>query len=140
MKTMSDYHSLYLKCDALFLADVFVKFRNSALKSHGLSPSHYLSARALSRDAMLIFAKVSLAYFRCWYVFVLWERYERWSFIRIMSERYSKTNNKYLKSYDPKQDSKHICLNANNLYAYAISKSFPMGWFKWIDPKEVWRK
>ena len=40
-----------------------------------------------------------------------------------ISNRYNKTNNKYLKFYDTKQKSKHIiCLDANNLYGYAMSK------------------
>ena len=34
MKTMKDYHSLYLKCDILLLADVFEKFRNNSLKNY----------------------------------------------------------------------------------------------------------
>ena len=54
-----------------------------------------------------------------------------------ISNRYSKTNNKYLHFYDPKQESKHIiCLEANNLYGYAMSKFLPTSVFKWIDPKE----
>ena len=44
MKTMKDYHDLYLKCDFLLLADVFEKFRNNSLKNYGLCQSHYLSA------------------------------------------------------------------------------------------------
>ena len=48
MKTMKDYHGLYLKCDVLLLADVFEKFRNNNLKNYGLRLSHYLSATALS--------------------------------------------------------------------------------------------
>ena len=35
MKTMKDYHDLYLKCDILLLADVFEKFRNNSLKNYG---------------------------------------------------------------------------------------------------------
>ena len=50
MKTMKDYHDLYLKCDVLLLADVFKKFRNNSLKNNGLSSSHYLSALGLHWD------------------------------------------------------------------------------------------
>ena len=32
MKTMKDYHNLFLKCEVLLLADVFEKFRNESLK------------------------------------------------------------------------------------------------------------
>ena len=54
-----------------------------------------------------------------------------------ISIRYSKANKKYLKSYDPKQESKLIIfLNANNLYGFAMSKFLPTNSFKWIDPKE----
>ena len=30
MKTLKDYHDLYLKCGALLLADVFEKFRKDS--------------------------------------------------------------------------------------------------------------
>ena len=51
--------------------------------------------------------------------------------------RYSKADNKYLKSYDPTQESKHIIqLDAKNLYGYAMSKFLPTSGFKWIRPQE----
>ena len=53
-----------------------------------------------------------------------------------ISNRYSKTINKYLKSCDPKQESKHIYLKVNNLHGYAISKFLPISGFIWIDHKE----
>ena len=53
MKTMKDYHVLFLKCDILLLADVFEKFRNNTLKNYGFCPTHYLSASSLNWDAML---------------------------------------------------------------------------------------
>ena len=47
----------------------------------------------------------------------------------------SNANNKYLKTYDPKQESQHsIYLDANNLYGYGMSKFLPTSGFKWIDP------
>ena len=46
-------------------------------------------------------------------------------------------DNKYLKSYNPKQASKYIIyLDANNLYGYAISKFLLTSSCRWIDPKE----
>ena len=57
--------------------------------------------------------------------------------ISYISNRYSKANNRYLKYYDSKQESKHIIyLDANDLYGYAMSKFLPSSGFKWIDPKE----
>ena len=45
MKTMKDYHELYLKCEVLLLADVFEKYRNNIIKNYGLCTSHYLSLK-----------------------------------------------------------------------------------------------
>ena len=54
-----------------------------------------------------------------------------------ISNRYSKASNKSLKTYDPKQESKHITyFDTNNLYGYAMSKFLSTSRLKWIDPKE----
>ena len=54
-----------------------------------------------------------------------------------ISSSYNKANNKYLQSYDTKQESKHIIyLDLNNLYGYAMSKFLSTRRFKWIDPKK----
>ena len=60
MKTMKDYHDLYLKGDVLLLADVFEKFRHNSLKNYGLCPSYYLSAPALTWNAMLNMTEAQL--------------------------------------------------------------------------------
>ena len=58
--------------------------------------------------------------------------------VSYISKRYSKANKKYLKSYDPKQESKHIIhFDTNNLYGDAMSKFLLRGGFKWIDSKKV---
>ena len=59
--------------------------------------------------------------------------------ISCISNRYSKANNKYLKSYDTKQETKDIIyLDTNNLYSYAMSKFLPTNGLKWIYPKEFY--
>ena len=57
--------------------------------------------------------------------------------IPYISYRYRKATNKHLKSYDPKEESKHIIyLDVNHWYGYAMSKFLPTNGFKWIDPEE----
>ena len=56
--------------------------------------------------------------------------------VSYISNIYSKNNNKYLKYYDPKQDSKYIIYLDSNFYGYGMSKFLPESGFKWIDPKE----
>ena len=49
----------------------------------------------------------------------------------------SQANRKYLKSYDPKQESRHIIyLDANNLNEYAMPKFLSITEFKLNNPKD----
>ena len=51
--------------------------------------------------------------------------------ISYISNIYCKINNKYLKSYDPKQELKHIIyLGTNNVYGSAMSKFLQTSGFK----------
>ena len=97
MKTIKYYHDLYLKCDVSLLSDAFEKFRNNSLKIYGLCSSHYLSAPSLSWDAMLKMTKIE-------HDNIFFEKGTRGG-ISYISNRCSKANKKYLKYFDPKQES-----------------------------------
>ena len=56
--------------------------------------------------------------------------------ISYISNRYTKANKKYLKSYDPKQELKYIYLDVKNVYAYGMSNFFPTSRFKHTNAKE----
>ena len=120
MKMIKDYHDLYLKCGVLLLSDVFGHFRNNIFKNYGLCPSHYLSEAALSRHAMLNITKVQFKLIPDPDMYLFFEKSMRGG-VSCTSKRYSKTNNKYLKSYDPKQESKHIIFLDTILYTYIVS-------------------
>ena len=137
MKTVKDYHDFYLKCDVLLSADVFEKFRNNNIKNYTLLPSHYLSAPAISWDAILDMTKVILELISNPNMYIFFEKGMKGG-VSSISSRYSKVDNKCFKSYDPKKESKHVMyLDANNLCGYAMSKFFPPSGFKWIDLKEL---
>ena len=101
------------------------------------SRSYFLTAAALSWAAMLNMTKVKSELILNPDMCIFLEKGMRGG-VSYISNRYSKTNNKYFKSYDQKQESKHITyLDANNLYGYTMPKFLPANGFKLIDPKEL---
>ena len=60
IKTMGEYHDLYLKSDVLLLADVFENFRKTCLQYYKLDPCHYFTSPGLSWDAMLKMTNIKL--------------------------------------------------------------------------------
>lgn len=60
MKTMRDYHDLYLITDTLLLADVFEEFRKMCLENYKLDPVHSYTAPGLSWQAALRMTNVEL--------------------------------------------------------------------------------
>jgi hypothetical protein len=60
MKTMRDYHNLYLKTDVLHLADVMENLRKVCKTNYGLDPMWYYTAPGLAWDAALKLTEVEL--------------------------------------------------------------------------------
>ena len=90
------------------------KFRNNNLKNYGLYQNHYFSALALNWDAILNMTKDELELIPDPEMLLLFEKGMRGRVSHI-SNRFSKVNNKYFKSYDLKQESKYIIyLDASN--------------------------
>ena len=93
VKTMKYYHDLYLKCDVLWLANVFEKFRKNSWKNYGLCPSHYFNAPDLSWDAMLKMTKIELELIPDPGLYIFFEKGTRGR-ISFIFNRFSKANNK----------------------------------------------
>ena len=52
MRTLGDYHDLYLKTDVLLLADVFENFRETSLQYYEIDPCNVYSAQGLAWNSM----------------------------------------------------------------------------------------
>ena len=102
MNTMRDYHDLCLICDVLLLADVLEKFLHNSLKNYGLCPSQYFSVPPLSQDALLNITKEELELISDLGMYIFFEKCMRGRVSHI-SNRYRESNNRYLKSYGPRQ-------------------------------------
>ena len=131
-KSLRDYHDLYLKTDVLLLADVFENFRKTCLKHYKLDPAHYYTSPGLAWDACLKETGQELQLLNDYDMLMMIEKGIRGGITHI-SKRYAKANNKYMKSYNPDEESTFIqYLDANNLYGWAMSQSLPTHGFKWM--------
>ena len=101
MNTIGDYHDLYLKTDVLLSADVSEKFISTCLEYHRLDPCHYFSSPELIWDAMLKMTKIELELISDIDMYLFNEQGIRRG-ISYIAKRYSKANNKYMLSYDYK--------------------------------------
>ena len=132
-KNFGEYHDIYLKTDVLLLADVFEKFRTICIDIYKLDPAHYFTAPGLSWDALLKQSKVNLELLSDPDMILFIERGIRGG-ISMISNKHSQANNKYMNTYDFKQDSKYIMYyDANNLYGWAMSQYLPTSNFKWVE-------
>ena len=138
MKTFLDYHELYNETDVLLLADVFENFRDLCLKIYGLDPAHYFTAPGLAWDACLKLTKVELELLSDPDMLLMWERCIRGG-ISMISNRYGKANNKYMKrDFNINNLITFLMyLDANNLYGRAMSMKLPTHGFKWLTGGEI---
>ena len=143
MKTMKDYHDLYLMTDVLLLADVFEEFRNICLSHYKLNPAWYYTTPGLAWDACLKFSKVELELLHDQDMLLMIEK-GTFGGVSMISTRYGKANNKYMtqekdgRDYDPSKPSTYIqYLDANNLYGWAMSKPLPTHGFKWMSRSQI---
>ena len=60
IKSLGEYHDLYVQTDTLLLADVYEKFRDKFIEIYGLDPSYFLSAPGLAWQACLKKTEVKL--------------------------------------------------------------------------------
>ena len=137
LKSMGEYHDLYLKSDMLLLTDVFENFRKTCLQYYKLDPCHYFACPGLSWDAMLKMTDIKLELMVDIDMFQFIEKGMRCG-ISYIANRYGKANNKYMKTYDEKAPSKYIMyLDANNLYGWSMSQYLPTGGFKWMTEEQI---
>ena len=131
-KTIRDYHDLYLKSDVLLLSDVFENFRKTCLKHYNLDPAHYYTSPGLAWDACLKETGQKLELLHDYDMLMMFERGIRGGISHI-SKRYAEANNKYMKDYNPDEESSYIqYLDANNLYGWEMSQQLPTHGFKWM--------
>ena len=130
LKNLSDHQDLYVQRDTLLLADVFENFRNKCIEIYELDPAHFVSATGLVWQACLKKTRVKLELLTDIDMLLIVEKGIRDGICHSV-HKYAKANNKYMKNYDKDKESSYLeYLDANNLYAWAMSKKLPVNGFE----------
>ena len=143
IRTMGEYHDLYLRTDTILLTNVFESFRRVCLENYGLDPSHFYTAPGLASKACLKKTGIRLELLLDPDMLLMFERGIRGGITQSV-HRWAAANNPYMGSeYDKSKPTKYLqYLDANNLYGWAMSQSLPTGGFRWIkvgdrNPKTI---
>ena len=131
IRSLGEYHDLYIQSDTLLLADVLENLRNIGIKVYGLDPVYFLSAPGLAWQTSLKKTGKQLELITDVDMLLMIEKGIRGGTCHSVY-RHAKANNKYMKIYDVNNESSHIIyMDANNLYGYAMSKKLPVDGFEW---------
>ena len=107
------------------------------LECYGLDPYHFFNSPGLGWDAMLKLGGIELKIILNIDIYRFIEKEIRGG-ISYFAKRYSRTNNKYMRSYDINKPSKFIIgLDAKNLYGWTMSQYFHYGRFKWLSREKI---
>ena len=131
---MGEYHDLYLRTDVVLLANVFESFGRVCLENYGLDPIHFYTAPGLAWKACLKKTGIRLELLLDPDMLLMFERGIRGGITQSV-HRWAAANSPYMGSeYDKSKSTKYLqCLNANNLYGWAMSQPLPTGEFRWIE-------
>ena len=133
IKTLGDYHDLYVQADTAQLSNVFEIFRSLCLKEYQLDPAYFVSTPSLAFQAMLKITKAKIELFTDIDMILMPEKGIRGRLTEV-TRKYGVANNKYLPNYYKTRNSTYLqYLEANNLYGYAMNKKLPFYGYKWAD-------
>ena len=133
LKSLGEYHDLYLCTDVILLSNVFEKFREVCLENYGLDLAHFYTAPGLAWQMCLKKTGITLDLITDPDMLLMFKRGIRGGITQIV-KRYARTINKYMNDYDLQKPSRYLqYLDANNLYGWVMSQPLPTGGFRWVD-------
>ena len=113
---LGEYHDLYLRTDAILLANVFEAFRDTCLDHYSLNPAHFYTSPGLAWKACLKKTGIRLELLTDPNMLLMFERGIRGGITQAVHQ-YAMANNPYMgDKFDPKECTSYLqYLDANNL-------------------------
>ena len=138
VKSLREYHDLYLRTDVTLLTNIFEAFQDTCLQHYKLDPAHFYTSPGLAWQACLKKMGIKLELLTDPNMLLMFERSIRGGITQAV-HHYVKVNNKYMgDKFNCEEPSRFLqYLGANNLYGWAMSQPLPTGGFKWVTPDKI---
>ena len=108
IRNMGEYHDLYLRTDAILLANVFESFRRVCLENFGLDPSYFYTVPRLAWKAGLKKTEIKLELLLDPDMLLMFERGIRGGIMQSV-HRWAAANNPYMSSeYDSSKPTRYL--------------------------------
>ena len=133
IKTLREWHDLYLKIDVYGLADVFEYYRELAFDIYGIEPAHFIGLPSFTWCAGLQYTKINLQNITDSDLYMFFEKMKRGG-ISVISQRYAKANNQYLPDYNEEEVTSFIYqVDCNSLYGWSMCQNLPTHGIDWCN-------
>ena len=137
IKTLGEYHDLYLLTDTLLLSSVFERFRTMTIEFYGLDACQFFTAAGLAWHAALKMSGVSFELLTSPDMYNFFEIACRGG-ISVIIKKYARANTKYVEGYDSTKPSSYLMYyDANNLYGWANAQPLPASMMRWLEEDEI---
>ena len=137
IKSLGEYHDLYVQSDTLLLADILENSRDKCIEIYELDHAYFLSAPGLAWQACLTKIGIKLELLKDIDMLLMIEKGIRGDICH-SAHRHSKANNKYMKKYNKNRESEFIIyVDANNLYGLAMIQKLPVDGFEWVEDLSI---
>ena len=132
-KTFGEYVKLYCSADVELLAILLKKFVKICMTDFGVDPTKSYTSPGFFWQAMLKMTGVKLELLTDPTKYTFFEKSIRGG-VSVISNRYAKANNPYMKDYDPSKKIRYIIeWDTNSRYASVMVEELPVGEFKWAS-------
>ena len=137
IRTFGEYVSLYCASDTILLGIIMKRFTETCMRDFGVDPTQSFTAPGFFWKAMLRMTGVEIELLTDREKYVFFEKCIRGG-VSVVSNRYAKANNPYMKDYDKKESNSYIMeWYANSLYASVMVEELPIGGFMWAGGRDL---
>jgi len=132
IKTLREYHNLYLSVDGLALADIIENIRDKMYNTYKVDIMRFFTLASFAKQCMMRYTGIRMPLIHVQEIYHILEMNKRGG-MSFIGERYAEANNYLLaplspdmKHFDASKISTYIqYFDANNLYGWAMSQCLP---------------